>query len=81
MTKKQERDQKIAGISGILVLVFVLALFVLFLDMLDNMLEYLQTEMSVDEFGSKILLFLGLLLGIIGFSWISMQYMPKKKRG
>lgn len=68
-----------AGIFGVLTIVFIVAVFVVFLNMIPNVEEWIQTTFATDEFGSQILLFIGLIAGIGIFSWLGMMYMPKKR--
>lgn len=79
MSRKVKPKEKVAGISAMLVLVMIIALFVVFLDMIPDVLVFIQDELKVDEFFSKILLFIALLAGIIGFSLLSMMNMSKRK--
>jgi len=72
-------SEQIAGIMGILAIIFIIALFVLFLDMIPDVLEWIQTALAVDEFGSKIVLFVGLIATIIGFSFLGLRNIPKKR--
>lgn len=79
MSKNKDKDERIAGIFGILVLVFIVALFVVFMSMIPNILTWIEETLSIDEFASQIIFFIALMLGITGFSYIGWMYMPKRK--
>lgn len=80
MVNRKRKSEQIAGFFGIMVLVFLVALFIVFLEMIPDVLTFIQTTLGVDEFFSKVVLFIGLLVGIFGFSWIGYQYMPRKRK-
>ena len=80
MVNRKRKSEQMAGFFGIMVVIFMIGLFIVFLSMIPDMLDWIQATLGVDEFFSKAVLFIGLLIGIFAFSWFGYQYMPRKKR-
>jgi len=64
MVTKKQRDKQIAGVIGAVVLVMLIALFIVGLGMIPDILLFIQSLLGVDEFGSEIIMFIGLIIGI-----------------
>lgn len=80
MVDRKRKSEQMAGFFGIMVVIMMIGLFIVFLSMIPDMLEWIQTTLGIDEFFSKVLLFIGLLIGIFAFSYGSYQYMPRKRK-
>ena len=80
MVNKQKKKQLVSGISGLIVLVGIVLLFVLSIGMIDNVLTWIEESFTLDAFGAQLVLFFVLLIGIGIFSVLSWSYMPKRKR-
>ena len=80
MGSKAKKKELISGLSGIIVLVFVVILFVLSLGMVDNILTWFEETFTLDQFGAQLVFFFALIVGIGLFSIISWTNMPKRRK-
>lgn len=78
MVSKKKKKELVSGISGIIVLVFVVLLFVLSLGMIDNVLTWIEESFILDAFGAQLVLFFALIAGIGIFSVIAWSNAPKR---
>ena len=80
MVNKRKADERMAGIFGVIVLVFIIGLFVVFLNMIPNIQDFIADFLQVEEFMAQVVFFIALLAGIMGFSYLGYLYMPKRKK-
>lgn len=80
MVNKRKPNERMAGVFGIIVLVFIIGLFVVFLNMIPNIQDWIVDFLQVDEFMAQVVFFIALLAGILGFSYLGYMYMPKKRK-
>ena len=80
MVNKRKADERMAGIFGVIVLVFIIGLFVVFLNMIPNIQDFIADFLQVEEFMAQVVFFIALLAGIMGFSYLWYLYMPKRKK-
>jgi hypothetical protein len=80
MGNKRKPNEMMAGVFGIVVLIFIIGLFVVFLNMIPNVQDFIRDFLQVDEFMAQVVFFIALLVGIMGFSYLGYLYMPKRKR-
>jgi len=80
MVSNKKKKELVSGMSGIIVLVFVVLLFILSIGMIDNVLTWISETFTLDAFGAQLTLFFALILGIGFFSILSWMNMPKRKR-
>lgn len=80
MVNKRKPNEMMAGIFGVIVLVFIIGLFVVFLNMIPNVQDWIVDFLQVDEFMAQVVFFVALLAGILGFTYLGYMYMPKKKK-
>lgn len=78
VTKKQER-QIWASVFGILGIVFLFGLLIVGLSMIGNFMLFLQTSFGLDEFGSQLVTFIILLIGLVGFTYMGMAKYTGKR--
>ncbi|GAJ19336.1 unnamed protein product, partial [marine sediment metagenome] len=64
MVTKTKKKELVSGISGIIVLVFVVLLFILSIGMIDNILTLIEESFTLDAFGAQLVLFFVLIIGI-----------------
>ena len=84
MVSKKDKEMRMAGVLGVIVLVMIVALFIVGMSMIPDILLFVQTALSIDEFGSEVITFILLAVGIGVLSWISLikydRSRPKRKR-
>lgn len=78
--KKTDKEKAFAGVLSAIMLVMLIAIFIIGLSMIPNILLTVQTVFSVDEFGSQIIVFLGLLVGIGVVSWFGYEFLFDDKK-
>ena len=80
MVTKTKKKELVSGISGIIVLVFVVLLFILSIGMIDNILTLIEESFTLDAFGAQLVLFFTLIAGIGIFSAVGWMNAPKRKK-
>lgn len=79
MPKRKEKEMRLAGIFGVVVLVMIIALFIVGLSMIPDIILMVQSLLSTDEFGAEMVTFGLLIVGITVFSWFGyMKYEDAK---
>jgi hypothetical protein len=78
MKNKRKSNEMMAGVFGIIVLIFIIGLFVVFLNMIPNIQDFIVEFLQVDEFMAQVVFFIALLMGILGFSYLAYLYAPKR---